>query len=106
MKIAIPAAGDNMKSRISNRLGRSSYIIIYDTESKKDVSYANPGKNLQDGSGLKAVNLIINSGADMLLSMEVGMKAYSVLSRAHIDIHLLKTVSSVEKAVKNFLKNK
>ena len=105
MKIAIPSTGDSAKSVVSDTLGRSSYIMTYDTESKKYSVTPNPGVHLLDGSGPKAAEIVIHSGADTLLSMEVGMKAYSVLAKAHINIQLLKSKSTVKAAVEKFIKN-
>ncbi len=105
MKIAVPSMGDRAESIVSDRLGRCNYIITYDTESKKYVAIQNPGMLLQNGSGLKSANVVINSGANTLLSMEVGVKAYSVLMNAHVDVHLLKSRSSVKTAVNKFIKN-
>ena len=105
MKIAIPSTGDSAKSVISDTLGRSNYIITYDTETNKYTSIPNPGAHLQDGSGPKTAEVVIDSGIDTLLSMEVGMKAYSVLAKAHINIQLLKSKSTVKAAVEKFIKN-
>jgi predicted Fe-Mo cluster-binding NifX family protein len=105
MKIAIPSMGDSAKSEVCDKLGRCSYIVTYDTESRKYSATPNPGSHLQDGSGPTVAEVIINSGADILLSMEVGMKAYSVLAKAHINIQLLNSKNTVKAIVENFIKN-
>ena len=105
MKIAIPSMGDSAKSLVSDILGRSIYIINYDTETKKYSAIPNPGANLRDGSGTMAAEAVINSGAGALLSMEVGRKAYSVLAKARVNIQLLKHKSTVKAAVEKFIKN-
>ena len=105
MKIAVPSMGDSAKSEVSDKLGRCRYIIIYDTESKKYSAAPNPGSHLPDGSGPKAAEVVINSGADTLLSMEVGVKAYSVLAKERINIQLLKSKSTVKAVVEKFIKN-
>ena len=105
MKIAVPSMGNSTKSDVSNKLGRCSYIVTYDTKSKKYSATPNPGSHLPDGSGPMVAEVIINSGADTLLSMEVGMKAYSVLAKAHINIHLLKSKGTVKSIIEKFIKN-
>ena len=104
MKIAVPSLGDSAKSVISDKLGRCNYIITYDTESKKYFAISNPGALMRDGSGLKAAEVVINTGANVLLSLEVGVKSYSALVKAHVDVHLLKSKSTVKVAVVKFLK--
>ena len=105
MKVAVPSTGETAKSIISDKLGRCRYIIIFDTENKKYFAIQNPGVLLRDGSGLKAAEVVINSGSDTLLSMEIGMKAYSILVKAHVDVQLLKSKSTVKTAINKFLKN-
>ena len=86
MKIAVPSTGESVKSLTSDKLGRSGYIIIYDTETKKYSAITNPGAKLQNGSGPKTAELVVQSGADTLLSMEIGTKAYSVLAKERIKV--------------------
>ena len=105
MKIAVPSTGENIKSMISNTLGRCQFIIIYDTKTKKYSATANPGILVQEGSGIRTVEIILNSGADAVLTEEIGVKAYSVLVKEHIDVHLINSVTYVEEAIKKFLKN-
>ena len=104
MKIAIPSMEETLDSSISNNLGHSPFIIIYDSENKEYHSHVNPGYKLQDGSGLKVVEIIIQNNIDTLLTMEIGQKAYSVLLREKINIQLLNAVSTVKSAISKFLK--
>ena len=105
MKIAVPSMGNSAKSDVSNKLGRCRYIVTYDTINKKYSATPNPGSHLPDGSGPKVAEVVINSGADTLLSVEVGMKAYSVLAKARINIHLLESKGTVKSIVEKFIKN-
>ena len=105
MRIAVPSTGENIESLISARLGRCRYIITYDTDSREYFSIPNPGVLLRDGSGIKTVEVIINTGANTLLSKQIGVKAYSVLSKEHINVHILNSISSVKEAINKYLKN-
>lgn len=105
MKIAVPSTGESIRSMMSSTLGRCRFIITYDTESKKYSATANPGMLLQDGSGIRTVETIVDSEADTLLSKEIGVKAYSLLVKEHINVHLINSVTYVEEAIKKFLKN-
>jgi predicted Fe-Mo cluster-binding NifX family protein len=104
IKIAIPSMGDTIDSLVSDSLGRSPFIIIYDEESKKYDSFENIGFKVQDGSGLKVTERIIEKKTDVLLTREIGRKAYSVLMKEHIDIQLLSSDGSVKTAINRFLK--
>jgi len=103
-KIAVPSMSNTLESLVSSNLGRSPFIIIYDDETKKYNFFENVGFQVQDGSGLKAAEIIIQNKADILLTMEIGQKAYSALMKDHIDIHLLNSSCTVKSAVNKFLK--
>ena len=104
MKIAIPSSEDSQESLISNNLGRSPFIGIYDEDTKSYSFFENIGFKIQDGSGLKAAEIIIQNKADVLLTMEIGQKAYSILSKEHVEIHIIDSHSKVKAIIKNFLK--
>ena len=103
MKIAIPSMGETLDSFLSNNLGRAPFIIICD-ETKKYYSLPNIGSQIQDGSGLKAVEMIVQNKANILLTMEIGRKAYSVLLKEHINVQILNSVNTVKSAINKFLK--
>ncbi len=105
-KIAVPSMGKTLESFVSNNLGRSPFIIIYDDETQKHNFFENIGFRIQDGAGLKAAEIIIQNKADVLLTKEIGRKAYSVLMKEHIDINVLSLSGTVKSAIKKFLKKR
>jgi len=104
MKIAIPSTGESLTSPVSNTLGRAPFLIIYDSLNEEYASFENPGFQIQDGSGLKATDIILQNNVGVLLTREVGRKAYSTLQKEHININLLKAEGTVKSAIKKFLK--
>lgn len=102
-KIAIPSMDKNLNALVSKSLGRAPYIIVFDIESKKYECLENPGFKLKDGSGLKVAELILENKTSVLLTKEIGTKAYSVLMKEHIDINLLNSGGTVNSAIKKFL---
>ncbi len=106
MRIAIPSSEDSHESLISNNLGRSPFIGIYDEETKSYGFFENLGYKIQDGSGLKAAEIIIQNKANVLLTMEIGSKAYSVLLKEHVDIHLINSYGTENPSLKIFSKSR
>jgi predicted Fe-Mo cluster-binding NifX family protein len=106
MKIAVVSMGNTKESLVSDKFGRAHYIIIYDNETQKHNFFVNAGFQLQDGSGLKAAEIITQNNANVLLTRKIGRKAYSVLMKEHIDIHLLKSSGTVKSAINKYLKKK
>lgn len=86
MKIAVTANGGSMEAQVSEKFGRCSYFIIYDTETKKFEAVSNLGEQMSSGAGPKAAELIISKDTNVLLSGHIGDKAEAVLSRTGIKI--------------------
>jgi predicted Fe-Mo cluster-binding NifX family protein len=106
MKIAIPSTGETLTSLISDTLGRAPFILIYESSTGEFDSIENPGFQIQDGSGLKASDIVLKSKADILLTREIGRKSYSVLQKEHIKIQLLSAGGTVKSAINKYLKKK
>jgi predicted Fe-Mo cluster-binding NifX family protein len=104
MRIAVPSTGEDRESPLSSTLGRCSFIMIYDSDSKKYSVIPNPGNIIMDGLGIRAVDAIINAGGEIVLTKGIGVKAYSILAKERIPVLLINAVSSVDEAVKHYLK--
>jgi predicted Fe-Mo cluster-binding NifX family protein len=102
-KIAMPSLGVTANSLVSNSFGRCPFIIIYDKEDKKYQTFKNTGAKVQDGSGLKAAEILIRNNVTVLLTIEIGRKAYSVLSKEHIDVSLLKSTGTIKSLINKFI---
>ena len=105
MKIAVMSTGSTKESLASDSFGRAPYIIIYDTDINQYIAIENTGAQSKHGAGPETAELIIKSKIDILLTKEVGVKAYSVLAKAHIDMQLLTSISTVKSSIKHLLKN-
>ena len=104
MKIVIPSTGKDLASPLSDTLGRTPFIIVYDNSSEDYNSIANPGFQSQDGSGLMVVEIILQTNADVLITKEIGRKAYSALQAKHFKIELLNSGGTVKSALNSYLK--
>lgn len=104
MKIAIPSTGKDMNSPMSKTLGRTPFIIVYNSKSEDFKSIVNPGFQSQDGSGLKVVEKILNTDANVLLTKEIGRKAYSALKAKHFRIELLDSGGTIKSILNKYIK--
>jgi predicted Fe-Mo cluster-binding NifX family protein len=104
MRIAVPSMGGEKKSAVSSTLGRCRFIMIYNSVTGKYSAIPNPGISLMDGSGIKAVETIVQSHADIVLTKEVGVKAYSALAKERVAVILINTETSVDEVIKKYLK--
>ena len=103
MKIAVMSYGNSKDSLVSERFARTPYIIIYDTIADNYLTIENSGSKSKNGAGPQTANLIINNKVDILLTKELGVKAYSVMAKEHIKIELIESGDNVESVIKNFL---
>lgn len=89
MKIAISADSDKISGAVDTRFGRAKGFIIHDTDTGVNV-YVDNAQNLEStqGAGIQSAKTVINAGAKVLLTGNVGPKAYSVLHAANIDVYI------------------
>lgn len=90
MKIAIPVDENSLESAVCVSFGRAPYFMLYDTESEEAIFYKNAAAEAEGGAGLKAAQFIVDSKADVLLTVRCGQNAADVLNAA--DIKTYKTI--------------
>ncbi len=97
MKIAIPVNEKSIDSALSPSFGRTNYYLIYDSEKKEEQYIENTAQNASGGAGIKAAQLLVDSGANLLISYRCGQNAAQLLYAA--DIKIIK--AEAEKAREN-----
>jgi predicted Fe-Mo cluster-binding NifX family protein len=93
MKIAITSQGKNLNADIDPRFGRCSYIIIFDTETQDYETLENTGKETASGAGIQTAQLIADKNVQVILTGNIGPKAFQALSAANTTIYTGKTGS-------------
>ncbi len=95
MKIAIPVDENKETTAVCFSYGRCPYFMVYDTTSKT-VSYLDNSANAElGGAGIKASQMIVDSGAEIVLTQRLGENAAEVLKQGGIEIY--KTISPLAK---------
>ena len=87
MKIAIPTDGKSMESAVCVSFGRAPFFLLYDTESKTENFVPNTAADAQGGAGLKAAQLVVDMGANALLTVRCGQNAADVLVAARVKVY-------------------
>lgn len=87
MKFAISSTGDTLTSKVEPRFGRCPYFIIYDDESEDLEVLDNGAQSASGGAGVQAAQTIANSGAEVVLTGNVGPKALQTLEAAGISVY-------------------
>ena len=88
MKIVITSQGNNLQSEVDPRFGRCKFFIVYDTENKKFEALDNKQNlNIPQGAGIQAGRLVVDTGAEGVVTGNVGPKAFATLDAAGIKIY-------------------
>ena len=86
MRIAISATGPSLDAEVDPRFGRCQYFIIVDPETMQYESMENPNVMAGGGAGISTAQMIVNKGAQVVITDNCGPNAYQVLSAAGIQI--------------------
>lgn len=102
MKVAVTSFGSAYSDKVDPRFGRAAYFMVYD-EDKGSWQCANNQQNLEaaQGAGIQAAQTIRQLGADVLITGNVGPKAFKVLSVSGIKVYSAAELT-VEKAYEMF----
>lgn len=107
VRIAVSADGGDLDSPTQAAFGRCPYLMVVDVENgTPDLSRARAVENTSgqapSGAGVRSVQLLVSSGATVLLTGRCGPKAAQALSAAGIEVHL-GTTGTVREALERFL---
>jgi predicted Fe-Mo cluster-binding NifX family protein len=89
MKIAVPAVSNMQTAAIDARFGRTSWFLVYDTESKTWETIENIS-SLQSaqGAGIQSAETLVRHGINAVLTPHCGPKAFRVLQAAGVAVYL------------------
>ena len=86
MKICVTATANSLDAQIDPRFGRCSYLVIVDSETMQFEAIPNIAAGATGGAGIQAAQTIANKGVKLLITGNVGPKAFQALSAAGIEI--------------------
>ena len=105
MKVAITSSGNTLKSKLDRRFGRCSYFAIYDTETKQVDFIENSNKEVEEGAGPAAVQLVASIPVEKIVSGEFGFKIKSLLVELKIQMIAVKDIAVTVEDIVLRLKN-
>ena len=87
MKIVIPVDRAEKNAKISETFGRTNFYLIYDEADDLYEFIENPASQSPGSAGVKAAQIIVDTGSKILLTPRCGMKAGKVLAAAEFKIY-------------------
>ncbi|MDL1962043.1 MAG: NifB/NifX family molybdenum-iron cluster-binding protein [Deltaproteobacteria bacterium] len=105
MKLAISATGKELDSMIDPSFGRANYFVIVDAESGDIVEVINnsAAQDAAGGAGINAATIVAGSGAQTVLTGQVGPNAFGVLQAGGIKV-ISNVSGTVGEAVEQYKK--
>ena len=86
MKVAITLAGSSLESAVDERFGRAAYLAVVDTATKRENVMENRHAEGRS-AGVKSAKEIVDMGAEVLISGDVGPNALQVLHASGIRVY-------------------
>jgi len=105
MLIAITSEGLEPTSLVAEKLGRTPFLIFYETEKNIFESLRNPYANLFGGAGIQTSQLIIEKNVDAVITIDIGLNPLRLLNSANVKVYSCSKKQVIE-AVKDFMENK
>jgi len=89
MKIALSLTGNEDDAKVSERFGRCPYFLLIDTGSGEKKIISNTGASDSSGAGIRAAQLIVDNGAETVITGRVGPNAYTLLAKVGVPIYVV-----------------
>jgi len=101
--ICITAQAPGMDAPFEERFGRAPYFIFLDLKTAGVDSVANPFADASGGVGPRAVSLVVEKGAQYLLTGQMGGNAAEALAASGVKAYSYRGGGTVTDAVKAYL---
>ena len=101
MKICVSASSGNLDANVDSRFGRCPYFVIVDSETMEFNAISNDSTNAAHGAGIQAAQTVVNMGAKVVITGNVGPNAFNVLSATGLKI-ITGVSGSVRDAVEKY----
>jgi predicted Fe-Mo cluster-binding NifX family protein len=105
VKIAITSTGKTLDSKVDPRFGRAAYFAIIDTETMDFSAIENESAAAAGGAGISSAKVVIDAGAEAVLTGNCGPNAERTLSAANVKLYIGAT-GTVAEAVELFKSGK
>ncbi len=87
MKIAVSSDGTDLEALASPVFGRCAAFVFVETETMAFEAVANPALTSPSGAGIQAAQLVIERGAQAVITGHVGPNAYAVFASAGVRVY-------------------
>jgi len=102
MRVAISSNENDLSAPVSPVFGRCPSYVFVDTDTLEFEALSNPAMSAPGGAGIQAAQMVINQGAQAVITGNVGPNAFNVLASSGVQIYLTQggTVRQAVEALK------
>jgi len=87
VKVVVSANGAGLDAEVSPIFGRCPHYVYVDVDTMQADSVPNASQNAPGGAGIQAAQTVVESGAEAVLSGNVGPNALEVLTAAGLPVY-------------------
>jgi predicted Fe-Mo cluster-binding NifX family protein len=87
MKVIVPVESKSLDAPVCPSFGRTPLFVLFDTESGNHEFLDNGAAASQGGAGIKAAQMLVDSGAAALITYRCGENAAEVLNAANVKMY-------------------
>ena len=87
MKIAITSSGETMDSQVDPRFGRAVFFLVGDPETMDFSAIENKNINASGGAGISSAKVVIDTGAEAVLTGNCGPNAERALRSGGVKLY-------------------
>ncbi|OPX71896.1 MAG: Dinitrogenase iron-molybdenum cofactor [Methanoregulaceae archaeon PtaB.Bin108] len=103
MLVCITSKGPTPENPVEERFGRSPYFLFKDTEGGDWSSVANKFADAAGGVGPRAAQTVIDKGAHVLITGNIGGNALPVIQAAGIEIYQYRDSGTAGEAFQKYV---
>ncbi len=105
MKIAISATDNTLDASVDSRFGRCAWFLVVDSETMEYEAIKNENADAASGAGTSCAQLVLEKGANTVISGRVGPNAHEVLKQGEVTIFIAPQDSSVRETIQKCVDN-
>ena len=87
MRIILPVESKSLNAPVCPSFGRTPFFVLYDTENGSHEFLDNAAASSQGGAGIQAAQMLVDSGAGVVITYRCGENAAEVLKAADIRMY-------------------
>jgi predicted Fe-Mo cluster-binding NifX family protein len=87
VKIAVTSTGETLESQVDPRFGRAAFFLMVDTDSMDFSAIENDNVAAAGGAGIGSAKVVIDAGAEAVLTGNCGPNAERTLRAAGVKLY-------------------